>query len=444
MRLEEKVNVYQFNPTEFSKRSELIKEFEEFGWTINRQIEFPELSQFLEDRMRKHLRREEFSLGNEEKKELENLFINVKKNKTDTYRSPTVSEIIDGVLEFQTSNDAKISTFNSELNDVSNEIKELLLEKETIDSHRESFRKLVKIEIIEASEVPKPEAQSKYFVVVNFESQKSKTRSVFGPTPIWNELFSYVVSDPNQKINVALWSEFPGKSDQFIGITILKLPNESSINAQQINEFWQSLTNEDGQEIPTRLRVTLQYLFDPVKFIDTKISDVEQKHSKIKENIARVNENTKKTIGCFNVIIARRLQTPQGSSTRAGNSTGSYDAKLSTLENLLGSQLKDYIPAQATNEKAPFYAILVYCALGSIILFGHSDFVNVFFYGMIDNKITMGLVLLYEYVFDSNVSKSKLRFLNYALAISVLYDFIQIFILKSVFFLVLNSEKDIA
>lgn len=75
-------------------------------------------------------------------------------------------------------------------------------------------------------------------------------------------------------------------------------------------------------------------------------------------------------------VISTRASKGTGSSDRR-ESTGQYEQKLSVIEGLVGSQIKSMIPARAQTAQAPFFVVLFYLTLSTLIAFAREDFVNV-------------------------------------------------------------------
>ena len=58
---------------------------------------------------------------------------------------------------------------------------------------------------------------------------------------------------------------------------------------------------------------------------------------------------------------------------------GSYGQKISAIEGLLGDQIRDIIPPQASLPQVPLLAVLSYMILATFTAFAREDFVNVDF-----------------------------------------------------------------
>ena len=283
---EEKV----FPPPDTSKRDELLKDFAESGWSADREIMLNELLDHIETRMRYLSGKEEYKLLPEEEDAIEKLFASTDKNE-DGYVS--ISSFVDSLLEHQLFCKSRQSLLQSRIHEINDEVSEFILQKETQEAHRDSFNKFVKVEVIEANELPEQQA---HYVIVHFENQTSKTKSMIGPSPVWNELFTFSVYDPKNKINVAVWSENPGKTDSFQGICVNELPEEQQNEQEKITE-WKNLVDEEGKTTSAKLKLGVQYLFNPLQIIDVKIQEKEIEKGKVREELNQIIEFGKKASG---------------------------------------------------------------------------------------------------------------------------------------------------
>ncbi len=104
--------------------------------------------------------------------------------------------------------------------------------------------------------------------------------------------------DPREKLNVAVWNESTGGKDSLQGMCVAELPDDGS-NEQDMQASWKPLYDEDGKETAARLRIGVQYLFDPIKLIDAKIRQKEEEKFKVQEELNQLVE--------FNKRVASKL-----------------------------------------------------------------------------------------------------------------------------------------
>eukprot|EP01022_Parablepharisma_sp_SALTPOND_P004770 TRINITY_DN120935_c1_g1_i1.p1 TRINITY_DN120935_c1_g1~~TRINITY_DN120935_c1_g1_i1.p1 ORF type:complete len:333 (+),score=44.07 TRINITY_DN120935_c1_g1_i1:2452-3450(+) len=302
-------------PVDNSKKEDLLKDFSESGWAANREINLDELCSHVEVRMRQLSRNEAYFLLAEERKAIEKLFRSIDKN-NDGYIEVYFllidlihrNEFVEGLMEYQAFCASRQAVLQGKMNEISSEINELLMEKETEEAHKESFSKLLKVDVVEASRFSE---DASFYVVVHFENQTFKTKPAPGPSPAWEEVFTlyYLIQpftnssvfDPNEKVNIAVWCETGNGSDTFKGICVGELP-EDHLNDQEMVTEWKTLVDEEGQPIPQKVKIGIQYLFDPIKLIDAQIRMKEEEKFKFREELNQLTEFGKKAAGSYFIL----------------------------------------------------------------------------------------------------------------------------------------------
>jgi hypothetical protein len=98
------------------------------------------------------------------------------------------------------------------------------------------------------------------------------------------------VTNPKEKIDIGVWDEDLIKDD-LEGVCELELPDDRN-NDQETQTMWKVLRDEEGNDTEGRLRVGLQYVFDPVRQVDSRLRRFEQEKSKLQEEFTRLSDIT--------------------------------------------------------------------------------------------------------------------------------------------------------
>ena len=144
---------------------------------------------------------------------------------------------------------------------------------------------MLTVHVVEARDL-KPldyDQTSDPYVILTIENQRIQTNFKKATiTPVWNESFTFDISQGREQLLVEIFDKDTFGSDEFEGMCQVDL--QGMLQDQMKHDLWFDLLQKDGEPAMGRIRLMLQWVFSKVQYFsnylqkwdDTLRKDVEE------------------------------------------------------------------------------------------------------------------------------------------------------------------------